>query len=254
MKLVLTAFFMAWGMFWIVPCPVKWWDEKARIGMLLFLPLFGAFIGGAWALAVWVLLRYSHAEYPGTFSSAILTIIPFVLSGFIHLDGYMDCADAVLSRRDLETRRKILKDSHVGSFAVIALVSLFLLQYGAIYGQRIFYQNVLLLPLVCAAPRAYATAAVLHFPTLPGSSYKKMFSDGVPARAKTASIVILTALLVLPPLIFPRGGLCTVAGVLGAMITIMYLRHDLGGMSGDISGAGITVGELCALAYLVFVR
>lgn len=41
----------------------------------------------------------------------------------------MDVTDAVKSWRDLEKRRAILKDSHVGSFAVIGLCLLILSQF-----------------------------------------------------------------------------------------------------------------------------
>lgn len=35
----------------------------------------------------------------------------------------MDCCDAILSRRDLRERQRILKDSTCGAFRVIALVT-----------------------------------------------------------------------------------------------------------------------------------
>ena len=41
----------------------------------------------------------------------------------------MDVTDAVKSWRDPERRREILKDSHVGSFAVIGVVLLMLAQF-----------------------------------------------------------------------------------------------------------------------------
>lgn len=245
MKLVVAAFFMAWGMFWIVPCPVKWWDERARKGMLLFLPVIGLLIGLVWALCAWLRERY----LPGLLGAGALTVIPFILSGFIHLDGYMDCSDAVLSRRDLDTRRKILKDSHVGSFAVVTLVILFLLEYSVFAGYTLG-KKLWLLPLVCAAPRAYSIWRVLTVKPLPGSSYERMFADGVPAWARGSALGILGLLVIVPPLLFGRAGLCSFFGALGACLTIWYIRCDLRGMSGDISGAGITVGELCALAAL----
>ena len=59
-----------------------------------------------------------------------------------------------------------------------------------------------------------------------------------------------TPLLVLPPVFLGRQGLCSAAGALGAWLTILYIRWDLKGMSGDVSGAGTTLGELCALIAL----
>ncbi len=246
MRLAVTAFFMAWGMFWIVPCPLKWWDERARIGMLLFLPAIGALIGLVWAICAFLAERY----IPGKIAAALLASAPYVLSGFIHLDGYMDCADAVLSRRDLETRRKILKDSHIGSFAAVALVILFLTEYAAFAGYDLG-RKVWLLPLVCAGPRALCSCCVLGYEPIPGSSYERMFSGGVPLRAKYCAMAVLAAVVVLPPVFLGVNGLCSAVGALGAFLTIAYIRHDLGGMSGDVSGAGTTVGELCALIALV---
>ena len=245
MKLAVTAFFMAWGMFWMIPCPLKWWDESARVGMLLFLPAIGALIGLVWALCVILSERF----IPGKTAAALLTVIPYILSGFIHLDGYMDCADAVLSRRDLQTRRAILKDSHIGSFAAVALVTLFLVEY-SVFSEYDLSTKAWLLPLVCAAPRALCTCAVLGYRPLPGSSYERMFSGGVPMWTKTAAWIILAAVVLLPPLIFGRKGLCTAAGAVCAWLTIAYIRYDLQGMSGDVSGAGTTVGELGALIAL----
>ena len=245
MRLFITAFFMAWGMFWIVPCPVKWWDERARSGMLLFLPVIGLLIGVVWTLAGLLRERF----LPGLPGAALMTVIPFILSGFIHLDGYMDCADAVLSRRDLETRRKILKDSHVGSFAVVALSILFLLEY-SVFADGGLGQKLWLLPFVCAAPRGCSTASVLLLRPLPGSSYEKMFSGGVPAWAKNCGLALAAALILLPFILFGRVGLCALFGALGYVLTVAYIRHDLGGMSGDVSGAGITVGEFSALLAL----
>jgi len=244
-QLFVTAFFMAWGMFWVVPCPVKRWDENERVGMLLFFPVIGLLIGLVWA--VFALLR--DRFLPGLLGGAILTVIPYVLSGGIHLDGYLDCADAVFSRRSREGRLAILKDAHVGSFAVMAAAALFLLEFAALSEGRLGLK-CWCLPFVCAAPRACAAAAVLFLPPLPGSSYETMSSRGVESGARMASLGILLILVLLPLLLFGAAGLSALVGAAAAAGVILWIRHDLGGMSGDVSGAGVTVGELCAVAAL----
>ncbi len=85
---------MSWGMFCAIPCPLKRWDEGAKGYMLLLLPVIGAMLGALWALAAF-LLRL--ASLPGLMAAGLLTVIPYLLTGFIHLDGYMDCSDAILS-------------------------------------------------------------------------------------------------------------------------------------------------------------
>ena len=118
------GFFMAWGMFLTIPCPKKIWRERARRKMLACLPLIGLIVGGIWALCAWL-----GSFLPQPLAALLCAAAPWLITGFMHLDGYMDVCDAVLSRRDLETRQRILKDSHCGAFAVICLMLLTLCQW-----------------------------------------------------------------------------------------------------------------------------
>ena len=125
MKKYLHALAMCRSMFCAIPCFWRVWDEEARDKMLLFLPVVGLETGAIWALLAW-LCRY--LALPALVQGAVLGAYPFVVTGFIHLDGFMDVTDAVRSCRDLARRREILKDSRVGSFAVIGVVLLALCQ------------------------------------------------------------------------------------------------------------------------------
>ena len=87
-----TGFFMAWGNFCAIPCPCKKWDEKARTHMLVMFPIIGLMMGLLWSALFWAVL---FLELPIPVSAALLTAYPFVVSGFIHLDGFMDCNDAI---------------------------------------------------------------------------------------------------------------------------------------------------------------
>ena len=126
MKKWLTGFSMCWGMFCAIPNPVRRWDEGCYRQMLLCLPFLGGMLGLIWAGIGFLLVRISA---PGPIFALCMTAAPWCLTGFIHLDGFMDCSDAVLSRRDRARRIEILKDPHVGSFAVICLVLLALTGY-----------------------------------------------------------------------------------------------------------------------------
>ena len=41
----MTPFFMAWGMFFMIPCPVKKWDSGKYPQMLVCMPFIGLLIG-----------------------------------------------------------------------------------------------------------------------------------------------------------------------------------------------------------------
>lgn len=243
MKDFFTALLMTLSMFCALPCPCPRWDDGLRGRMLLCLPLVGLLLGGLWALAAWLMALLGC---PALLQAALLTAIPFLLTGFLHLDGYMDCADAILSRRDLETRRRILKDSHVGSFAVIAL-SLLLLFTFALWSEASLSDKLPCLLLIPAISRACAAACVLRLQAMPGSSYCSMPTD---RGGSVAMSVLAAALSILSVLLCGIPGVAGPAVLFGSMLTIYYGARQLGGMSGDISGMAITIGEFCGIAVL----
>ena len=150
----LDGFSMAWGMFLAIPCPLRRWNEKAREKMLVCLPLVGLAVGGIW-LGLYLLLR--HAAIGGLYAF-LMAALPWLVTGFMHLDGYMDVCDAVLSRRDLATRQRILKDSHCGAFAVIGMVLLALCQW-SVFLSGSADESLWGLLLIPVATRAWAAAA-----------------------------------------------------------------------------------------------
>ena len=126
MKKVLTGLLMCWGNFCYIPGPRKW-DEEARPYMLAWLPTVGFIMGLIWGLIGILALKLN---LPYLAAAALLTWVPFVISGFIHVDGYMDVNDALMSRGDLTKKRAILKDSRCGTFAIVSFVFLVLIEFG----------------------------------------------------------------------------------------------------------------------------
>ena len=237
------GFFMAWGMFLAIPCPKKIWRESARRKMLACLPLVGCVVGG-----VWVLCACLVQWLPGPLAAALLAAAPWLMTGFLHLDGFMDVCDAVLSRRDLPERRRILKDSHCGAFAVIGMVLLACGQWSvAMANPMVPLLPLLLLPV---ASRASAALAVLTLPPMESSQYAAMTGKKAPYTAFAA--LVLAASVVVPLAVW--GSFAPLAAAAGYGAALWYACRQLGGMSGDVSGFALTLGELCGLAVLTLVR
>ncbi len=127
MKKVFTGLLMCWGNFCYIPGPRKW-DEEARPYMLAWLPTVGFIMGLIWGLLAILILKL---QLPYLAAAAFLVWVPFVISGFIHVDGYMDVNDALMSRGDLQKKRTILKDSRCGTFAIVSFVFLVLIEFGS---------------------------------------------------------------------------------------------------------------------------
>ena len=71
-------------------------------------------------------------EMPPLFVGVVLVGAPAVLTRGLHLDGFMDTCDALLGGYSRERRMEILRDPHVGAFAVVGLVCLLLVKCAAL--------------------------------------------------------------------------------------------------------------------------
>ena len=240
MKTYLHAFIMCQSMFCSIPAP-QIWDEKAKNKMLLFLPAVGLEIGAIWAGLAW-LCRLLNL--PTLVTGLILCTYPYIITGFIHLDGYMDVTDAVKSWRDLERRREILKDSHVGSFAVIGIVLLMLTQF-ALFASAPETANYLILILVPAVSRCCSALAVTGLKPMSTSQYA---DQQKPKSHMVALTVMLCFFLGLGFLFCGKYGLALIGCLIGYSLALRRAYKSLDGMNGDISGYALTIGELCAVA------
>ena len=243
MKTWFYAFCMCQSMFCSIPFPCHVWDEKARSKMLLFLPVIGLEIGALWAFFGWLCRFFALNQ---RLTALVLTVTPFLLTGFIHLDGFMDVTDAIGSCRDLQKRRAILKDSHVGSFAVIGIVLLMLSQFALFSALK---PQTSLLPLILA-PCISRTAAGIAVLTLKKMSTSQYSGQTINRGQVVFMSLVLTAAVLLDVVLFRIPGLsgAACAAVCGLCIRRGY--KSLEGMNGDISGYSITISELAAAAVL----
>ena len=243
MKQFVHAFFMCQSMFCAIPCPCKIWDEEARDKLLWCLPLVGLEIGLFW----WAVgLLCGFLGLPQAVSGIVLCAIPFFATGFMHLDGFMDVTDAVKSYRDLARRREILKDSHVGSFAVIGVALLIACQFAfcVSFHKGTDLRVLIVIPVVS---RCGSALAVSVLPKMSTSQY-------VQKKAKAADVLIpcafLTAALIFAFCLGLPSGLVLLVQMAGYALPLRRAYRSLEGMNGDISGYALTISELAALGAL----
>jgi len=289
MKRYFTAFMMAWGNFLSIPCPKKIWDNNLKKEMLSLLPFIGL-IAGLLEYALCLAMR--RFLLPISVSAFFLTLVAFGISGFMHADGFMDCCDAILSRRDLAERQRILKDSKVGAFAVISMILLALGTFAAFFAicerelatiaisytvsQKVTTLiNPIALISIPVISRATAGACVLGLKPLQTSQYA-VDTEAVKAEDKNASaknlkrlaiavLIILAVVLVVTVVLAARISkeaisifvfrliVSTVSTLLATRLFAELARKNLGGMSGDIAGFAICMGELVGYIVLAFV-
>lgn len=249
MKKLLRACVMCFSMFCAIPSPFHVWDDEARPLMTLFLPFVGAWIGILWTGCAFLLRLIG---LPALVSGAVLCAFPFVVTGGMHMDGFLDVTDAVKSWRDPDERRRILKDPNVGSFAVIAGILLVMTQFALLSSLR-EDANLFALTLIPVVSRTVAGLCVTVLRPLSVSEYAGTYRQGVKRSHIVWFAVLLAAAAAAGFLLLGRAGFVTPAVLLGYLWYLTRGVRSLGGMSGDISGYALTFGELCGIAVFALV-
>ena len=227
----------AFALLSIVPLPARWRCGAAWPRALRALPLAGAGVGLASALA----LAGAHVLLPDVPAAAVLLglLAGIIFSGALHEDGLADVADA-LGGRSRQRRLEIMRDARIGAFGVLALIFAISLQASALLAlmaqgwARAFFALVL-----AHAGSRLAVVWLMH--ALPHARKDGMSvaagRPGPGVLAQAALVVLAVAALCLPWL--EAGALLTAllagAGVAAGMTAL--LRRLLGGQTGDAAGA-----------------
>ena len=241
MKIYFRAFAMCQSMFCSIPFPCNIWEENARDKMLLFLPVVGLEIGAFWAVLAWLC---NVLNLPVLVKGLILSVYPYLVTGFIHLDGYMDVTDAVKSYRSLERRREILKDSHVGAFAVIGIAVLLIAQFAfmASAKENADFRILVFVPAVSRCCSALAVTALKPMST-------SQYAEQMKPKSHIVTLLSMTDLFIIAGfLFFGRYGFVLLGCLVGYGVALRKAYKSLEGMNGDISGYALSIAELCAIA------
>ena len=106
---------MAFDMYSKIPMPPADWEKENMKYALCFFPWVGLAVGAVSAVLFWLLQQIGAGSM---LRAAVLTAVPVLVTGGIHLDGYLDTMDALSSWREKQRRLEILKDPHAGAFAM----------------------------------------------------------------------------------------------------------------------------------------
>ena len=246
--MLLYSLIIAFAMYSAIPMPRVEWSEKNMRFSLCFFPLVGAAAGAV------CIFWNRFSDFSGVESIAkirILSVIPLMITGGIHADGFVDTMDAVHSWQDQKKKLEILKDSHTGAFAVMGCAGMLLLS-AALYAEADPAKAPLLI-CVFVLSRALSAWTLV---TLKGARPQGMlgdFSQAAQKRAVTVSGSIYTVLCLAVWAIL--GGwiaaMCAAAAVLCVLAYRRMAYRQFGGVTGDLAGWFLQVTELALTAVIV---
>lgn len=255
----LKSLVLAFAMYSRLPTPKADWEGDHTRFVLCFFPVVGLFVGLCQFL--WILLSGLLSVNP-FFAGAIGLALPLVLTGGIHLDGFCDTCDALASHQSRERKLEILKDSHVGAFAVIGLgvylvvalggyVSFFEDLYYGVYSSSNL-RCILCFCLLYPLSRSLSGLLAVTLPNARGSGLLFHFTDSFNLLCVRVVLVFQAgfyAALMLA--LAPYVGVLLLSGCLIAVMWYLTMSHkQFGGVTGDLAGWFLQMAELLAVAVL----
>lgn len=220
---------------------MKEWEEESMRYAICFFPLIGGVIGGIFFLTYYI----GHLLPLGDILlAALLTAIPILISGGIHMDGYCDTVDAISSYQPKERRLEILKDPHSGAFAIIRSGVYFLLYFGMVSALTV--ESRLIIAIFFIVSRALSGLAVVQFRTAKQNGLVATFQQAAHKRKVIFSMVIYIVLAIIGMLLVSP--VLATVGMLAALYCFFYykkLAYQLfGGTTGDLAGYFLVRCEL----------
>ena len=245
MKLI-KSMLIAISAYSVIPVPRFDWSEENMRFSLCFLPVVGVING--LLLFLWGFFC-GRMDMGNVFFATGATIIPILLTGGIHMDGYCDCVDALSARRDREKTLEILKDPHIGAFAAIFCAAYLL----AVFGLYSELGRARLPGAVCCGfvlSRALAALSAICMPRARTTGFLVSFTGA--AHKKTAIVSMITTGLLSSAAMIVLNPLAGAAGVVFATVSFFWYRNmtvrKFGGVTGDTTGYFIQICELAILA------
>ena len=245
---IFDSLWIAISTYSILPVPKTEWHPKARQNALCFLPVVGLFAGAA--VYLWRRFCLTFAVEAAVFS-AVATLLPLLITGGIHMDGWMDTADALSSRQSRERKLEIMKDSHTGAFAVIWCMAYLLLSYSLHW--TLYFRDVWkLAALGFVLSRSLCALSAFILPNARNGGMLFAFTDRA-KKHKAAASALLISLACMGGMFFldlVRGLLSISAALLSFWRYRSMVKKQFGGVTGDTSGFFIQLCEISVLSAL----
>lgn len=208
-------------------------------------PLVGAGIALMAGAVGWIALALGLPEMV----AALLVLgAQILVTGAMHEDGLADSADGLWGGFSAERRLAIMRDSHTGTYGVLALILSLGLRWGALAG----------LIAACHLWGALLAAAALSRAGLPAlmAALPHARGDGLSHRvgrpgAATAALALALGL----GAALTGAGFAAMLAALSCAVLVWGLaalaRARIGGQTGDILGAAQQLGEIAVLLTLL---
>jgi len=244
-------FWIAWQFLTVIPSPPRYRGYSAEdLGRSIsFFPVVGLFLG----LVLFGLDYLLGLFLPSIVVNILLVIALAILTGALHLDGFIDTCDGLVVRSSASDKLKIMGDTQVGVFGVVGGCCLILAKFAALFAlpEALRASALILMPALSRWGMVYAIYAFspAREEGMGWAAKQKASWKGMLAATMFALIVALALLSWWGAALL--AGLCLILFVVSK-----YLSSRFGGLTGDNYGAINEFAEVTVLilAFIIIVE
>ena len=241
-----------------IPMPhFEWKEEDMTYSMSVF-PWVGAVIGLIYTAVYLLCCRFG---VPETAAALLMTAVPVLITGGFHIDGFMDVSDALSSYGSREEKLRILKDPHIGAFAVIRLAFAGLIFTASVItinilgaSQDNIQMNLLVYntALGFAVSRGLSAVSVLCLRSAKNEGMLYYESTSARTGRKVNLFFVAVWITIASGVMLYIDLISGAAEIAAAVCTFAWYKHlsyrEFGGITGDTAGWFVTVCETAVMA------
>lgn len=216
--------------------PIKYpfeFREKDFINGIYYMPIVGLIIG----IILWG-VAHLNLFIDRQVIAVLIWIVYMWITGGLHIDGLADTVDGVFSNRGKERALEIMKDSRVGTFGVLIILAVYLINIiTSIYLPIVMF---ILIPIVGRA------AAIIGCTFGEYAREDKGLGKGIVENCGVRELlysIVITLLLVIifsPELYLLISILITFTAI---YFISRYIKDKLGGFTGDSIGFSVEISQ-----------
>jgi adenosylcobinamide-GDP ribazoletransferase len=235
---------VAWQFLTILPSPQHRKYGVENLGKsVAFFPVVGLILG----LMLFGVYHLLALFLPSILINVLLVIILVILTGALHLDGFIDTCDGLAVKSTTSDKLKVMSDSRVGGFGVVGGCCLILAKFAALVAlpEGLRGAALILMPILSRWAMIYAISAF-------SSAKREGVGWAIKQGANWKGMVVATIFsLVVAVVLLSWWGAALLATLALILLAVSrYLCSIFGGLTGDTYGA---INEFAEVAVLVIV-
>jgi adenosylcobinamide-GDP ribazoletransferase len=234
MKKILARIAAALSFLTVLPVPGAREVEHSAA----FYPIAGWVIGGA----LYGILT-AAGGLPALARAFIAVAVWELASRGLHADGLADTADGFIAGGDRSRILRILDDSHTGAFGILAIVLIVTGKIAFLSGMALADARAAAV-CACVVGRFGLTALAWAFP----AAQEEGLGSQVINSTAWYDVAVAAVIAFVPlGLWFGMHALYAACGLVLGFLLALYSWRKIGGLTGDVLGAGLELTELAVL-------